>query len=182
MKNTGLLFCLLLLLNFQKQVSAQLYSMSGGEIQFVSDAKLERIEAKSTRLKGLLDLTTNQFAFSVDILTFEGFNSDLQREHFQENYLEAKEYPRSTFTGKLIDKLDPTLTGQTIRAKGILDIHGIKKERIIEVRIKKTSAGFEINSDFNVMLQDHGIEIPRVVFQKIHPFVTVKVSGTLVIK
>lgn len=157
----------------------QLYEINDGLINFFSDAKLEKIEAHSKKLKGLMDNATNQFAFSIEINSFEGFNSDLQREHFQENYLESDLFPKAAFSGKLIDKFNPSLESQTIRAKGNLEIHGIKKERIIEVLISKSGTGYKINTTFFVLLEDHGITIPRVVFQKIAPTVQVTVSGTL---
>jgi len=160
----------------------QLYEMNDGVINFLSDAKLEKIEARSKKSKGLIDNATNQFAFSVDINTFEGFNSDLQKEHFQESYLESSQFPKASFSGKLIDKFNSSMEKQTIRAKGNIEIHGIKKERIIEVEITKTGMGYTINSSFFVLLEDHGIAVPRVVFQKIAPTVQVTVSGTLLSK
>lgn len=175
------LFILMALVTVSK-CSAQLYQMNDGEIYFLSDAKLEKIEARSKKLKGLMDVTTNQFAFSIETNTFIGFNSDLQREHFEESYLETHIYPKATFSGKLIDKFNPALDKQTTRAKGNLEIHGVKKERIIEVVITKSGAGYVISSSFFVLLEDHGIAIPRVVFQKIAPTVEVSVSGLLLKK
>ncbi|HMQ63788.1 MAG TPA: hypothetical protein PKE06_24100, partial [Flavilitoribacter sp.] len=57
-----------------------------GKISFKSDAPLELIEAASNELKGVIDPGRNGFAFSVNIQSFQGFNSPLQREHFNENY------------------------------------------------------------------------------------------------
>ena len=64
--------------------------------------------------------------------SFKGFNSPVQQEHFYENYIEDDKFPRSSFQGKIIEKIDANLTGDfNVRAKGILDIHGVKQERII---------------------------------------------------
>lgn len=82
---------------------------------------LELIEARSIELKGLIDPAKQTFAFSVSTNSFEGFNSKLQREHFNENYLESAKYPKSTFTGKIIEKVDFTTNGEhIICAKGKL--------------------------------------------------------------
>ena len=157
----------------------QMYEMTKGKINFTSEAPLENIKAESTKLKGILNLTDNSFAFSVEIKTFEGFNSDLQREHFHENYLESEKFPKARFTGKLIDKFNPDLATQKIRAKGQLEIHGISKERIIEVTITKTENTYHFTTKFYVALADHGITIPRIVYQKISENISIAVDGDL---
>lgn len=68
-------------------------STENGRISFKSDAPLELIEAASGELKGIIDPSRNAFAFSVNIQSFQGFNSPLQREHFNENYMESKKIP-----------------------------------------------------------------------------------------
>jgi|JI9StandDraft_1071089.scaffolds.fasta_scaffold26571_2 hypothetical protein len=155
------------------------FSLEKGKAHFSSNAPEEEIEATSRALSGLMDINQNAFAFSIDIKTFKGFNSPLQQEHFYENYMETDKYPKSIFTGKLIDKFDPLAVSQTVRAKGQFEIHGIKKERIIEVNLKKTAKGFEMNSNFNVLLEEHGIEVPHIVFQKISANINISVSGEM---
>ena len=58
------------------------YSTQKAGLDFTSDAELELIKAASGETRGLIDPVTNQFAFSVEIKSFKGFNSALQREHF----------------------------------------------------------------------------------------------------
>lgn len=157
----------------------QILDMKSGEVLFTSEAPLETIKARSSRLLGIMDLTSNKFAFSVDILSFQGFNSELQREHFGENYMETDRYPKATFQGKLIDKFNPNLAKQIIRAKGQFEIHGVAKERIIDVEITKFGDGYKIHSGFNVALVEHNIMIPKIVFQKIAETIHIDVSGTL---
>ncbi|MEZ4799602.1 MAG: YceI family protein [Flavobacteriales bacterium] len=172
-----LLSCAFLLISLQSR--AQLLELVSGKIIFESAAELESIEATSTKPKGLVDLSKKNFAFSVDISTFDGFNSALQKEHFNENYLESNIFPTASFSGKLIDPVDLNKTKQTIRAKGKFTVHGISKERIINVDLKKTATGFEISSNFNVLLSDHGISIPRIVYQKIAENISVTITGKL---
>ncbi|MGC4023484.1 MAG: hypothetical protein QM734_16800 [Cyclobacteriaceae bacterium] len=81
-------FCLMLVL-LLTQVEAQKFSSSDGEIKFSSRAQLELIEAKSIQMKGIINSATNQFAFLVDIKSFQGFNSNLQRQHFNDKYMES---------------------------------------------------------------------------------------------
>jgi polyisoprenoid-binding protein YceI len=148
------------------------------KINFLSEAPLELIKASSEKLQGVIDAEKRIFVFSIPIESFKGFNSPLQQEHFYENYLEAKTYPVSKFEGKIIEQIDFTQDGNyTIRAKGKLLIHGIEQERIIKVKLRVLKGIIYAESDFTVMLQDHNITIPRVVFQKIAE--VIKVSATL---
>lgn len=171
------------LFSFVNKVNAQsLYECPVGNITFTSNADLEIITASSDKLKGLLDLEKNTFAFNIDVTTFQGFNSDLQKEHFNENYLESNLFPKASFSGKIIDKIDPAKATQTIRAKGKMNIHGIQQERIINVDLVKKGDSFTFTSTFNVMLADHGITIPRIVYQKISETIKLNVSGNLKMK
>src|SRR3954468_24029824 len=77
-----------------------------GEINFTSNAQLELIKASSGELKGIIDPTNNQFAFRVNTRTFQGFNSSLQRDHFNENYIETEKCPTAVFSGKIIEQVD----------------------------------------------------------------------------
>ncbi|HCS21065.1 MAG TPA: YceI family protein [Bacteroidetes bacterium] len=158
----------------------KVYSTEKGEIGFLSDAPLEHIEARSKQLRGLVQLDTRRFAFSVAIGTFEGFNSALQREHFNENYLESQKYPQATFSGKLLDEISVNKTGkQTIRVKGQFTVHGVSKERTIEVQVEHTKNKLDIVAAFQVPLADHAIEIPRLVTQKIAESIQVTVHAQL---
>lgn len=153
---------------------------SKGKISFLSDAPLEKIQASSNQLRGLLNPGKKTFAFSVAIGTFEGFNSDLQREHFNENYMEAQRFPQATFTGKLLDDISYSeKKEQKIRVKGQLSVHGISKERILEVVVKPGKNKLDINARFEVPLADHQIEIPRLVYQKIAEIIEVNVQAQL---
>jgi polyisoprenoid-binding protein YceI len=155
------------------------FEMNGGVIKIESEALLENITATSNQTKGIVNIAQNTFAFSVEINSFKGFNSDLQKEHFNENYLESDIYTKSTFTGKLIDKFDPTKATQTIRSKGQLEIHGVKQERIISVTLVKSGNNYTLSADFNVLLADFGISVPRIVNQKIAEIIFVTIRGTI---
>lgn len=149
---------------------------NGASVTFRSDAKLELIEAESVALKGIINTEKRTFAFSVPIASFEGFNSPLQRQHFNENYLESNLYKNATFTGKIIEKVNLTKNGTyTVRAKGKLKVHGVTKERIIKSRLTISDGVFKVESGFSILLSEHNIDIPKVVRQKI----TEEIQSTL---
>ena len=159
---------------------AQKFSVSQGEVSFASHAELELIKASSNKLAGIIDASNNQLAFKVTNQTFTGFNSGLQREHFNEKYMESDQFPASSFTGKIIEKIDFSLNGTyEVRVKGELDIHGQKQIRIIKGKLTVRDKTLLIETTFNVPLADHNISIPKIVSQKIATEIEVYLVATL---
>lgn len=148
-----------------------------GTVLFTSEAPLELIKASSDKLKGGIDKSKNTFAFSVDIKSLKGFNGDLQREHFFENYMETDKFPNASFTGKFIEQIDFAVNGTyTVRAKGMFNIHGIQKERIIKGTVTINNGNVLIKSIFTVRLEDHDIKVPRIVYEKIAEEVKIEIN------
>jgi YceI-like domain len=178
-KNFLLFFILLLMLPGFTQQPATLYQTTKGRIDFRSDAPFEIIKASSNDLIGLLDISKNNFSFKVLIRSFQGFNNPLQKEHFNENYLESDKYPDASFKGKIIEEADLTVDGSyQLRAKGILTIHNVSQERIIKSDVTVKHNIITIHSSFTVLLSDHNIPIPKVVNQKLANEIKVEVTAT----
>ena len=157
-----------------------LFYSEDGHVDFISDAPLEMIKASSEKLAGILNVDDRSFTFSIPMTSFEGFNSALQRTHFNENYMESEIFPNTTFNGKVIEEVDFTRPGDIrIRAKGQLLIHGIAQDRIIRCDVKVDQSSIEVNADFTVPLDDHDITIPGIVQQKIAEIIDVKIWFTM---
>lgn len=157
-----------------------IFELNDGQVGFTSDAPLELIEAKSTALRGLIDAGKRTFAFSIPITSFKGFNGPLQRVHFNENYMESGQFSDATFLGKIIEPVDFSKDGEyIIRAKGKLTIHGVERERIIKSTVTVANGELNIRSSFTVLLREHDIEIPRIVFQKIAEEIKVELVGRM---
>lgn len=174
---------LILVALFAATLPPQDYKVSSGSIAFKSDAPLELIKAESSELKGLIAPEKKQFAFIIAVKTFKGFNSPLQKEHFNENYLETNKYPNASFDGKIIEDIDFTTDGvYEVRAKGNLTVHGVAQERIIKSSITIKNKNISLKSNFTVLLSDHNIPIPKVVHEKLASEIKVEVKATLVTK
>lgn len=157
-----------------------LFRIKEGKIYFKSDAPLELIEASSTKLKGAINPNNQTFAFSVPNESFEGFNSALQREHFNENYMESARFPNCSFSGKIIEPIDFSTDGTyTVRAKGKLQVHGVEQERIIKATLTVKNGLVSVHSKFLVPLHEHNITIPKVVYQKIAEEINVEINAVL---
>lgn len=159
---------------------AQRLEIVDSKMTFTSDAALEVITASSAKVQGLIDPLTNEFAFAVGVQSFQGFNSALQREHFNEKYMESERFPRAAFSGKIIEPIDFASDGSyDVRAKGELDIHGQTQIRIIKSRITIENDIIHVKARFFVPLADHNISIPSIVSQKIATEIEVNFEATL---
>ena len=177
----GRLLTLLLVCCSSFASGQNLFEVNKGTIKFNSRAPQELIHASSDNLKGAIDLEKKTFAFKIGISSFLGFNSPLQREHFNENYMETDVFPEATYMGKIIEDVDLTKDGSyVVRAKGKLRIHGVEQERIIRSTIVSKQGKLFIESEFVVLLADHNIKIPKVVYSKLAPEINVSVNATLV--
>ena len=146
-------------------------------VSFVSDAPMERISARLSSAKGAVDPVARTFAVQIPMADFEGFNSPLQREHIRENYLETERYPYAVFKGRIIESVDLSAPGNyDVRVKGPLIVHGVERERIIECRVVVAPEGVRVTANFEVLLEDHAVRVPRVVQQKIAPDVSIEVD------
>ena len=177
MKTNALLLFLFVFLTTGISAQNSIYSTRTGEIYFISDAPLEVIEASSNTLAGKIDASNNTFAFSILIQSFDGFNSPLQRQHFNENYMESHKYKVSVFKGKIVDEVDFTKDGTyEVTAKGTLDIHGVTVEREIKGTLTISNGKINLTTEFDVALKDHKIKIPSVVVKNIAEVVKVTVN------
>ena len=151
-----------------------------GKVSLKSDASLEVITARSNKLRGAIEPEYNTFAWTVEMRSFEGFNSPLQKEHFNENYMESTKYPKASFAGKIIEKIDFKTNGiYEVRAKGKLLVHGVEQERIIKSTLEVQGDKIRIRCSFTVPLSDHNISIPKIVHQKIAEEITITVDAEL---
>ena len=161
-------------------INAQIFVCKDGVTRFTSEAPLEMIKAQSNKTAGAIDCSNKNVAFSILIDSFDGFNSALQKEHFQENYMESSKYTTANFKGKIIEDVDFKKQGTvTVRAKGTFSIHGVDKEKIVNVKMNIKNNEINIETSFTVPLEDHNIKIPKVVNQKIASVINVDVKATL---
>ncbi len=151
-----------------------------GKVYFLSDAPLEKIDAKNSQATSVFDASTGQFEFAVLMKAFE-FEKALMMEHFHENYVESDKFPKSVFKGVISDisKIDFTKDGvYPVLYKGTLMLHGVTKE--IEGKGVFNVKGGKIagHSDFSILLSDYKIEIPSLVKEKVSNSVKIVVDAS----
>ena len=159
------------------RVGAQsIYTVKEGEISFYSEATLENIEAHNKNIHALLNIATRELAFIVPVRNFN-FKKALMQEHFNEKYLESDKFPTATFKGKINETIDFSRDGETqATASGKLTIHGVEQSVTCPGKVLIENGEIIMHSDFNVLLKDYNITIPRVVFQNIAETIAVKIN------
>jgi len=159
-------------------LDAQKYITRNGYIGFFSHTPLEDIKADNNQVAGVLDISTGEIAFQVLIRSFR-FEKALMEEHFNENYLESEKFPKSTFTGKIMDpaSVDFSKTGvYDVTVEGDLTIHGVTKKVSAKGSIEVTSGEINANSKFIIVPEDYNIKIPNVVRNNIAKTIEVTVT------
>jgi len=170
------LFVVLMVIMSGYKQQENLFFTDSGHVEFSSDAPLEYIQASSNELAGILNINDLSFSFTVSMVSFQGFNSALQRTHFNENYIESEKFPNSTFNGKIIEEIDFASPGTYhIRAKGFLNVHGVDNDKIIRCTIQVETGRISVESSFTVPLDEHKIKIPSIVQQKIAEVIDVSI-------
>lgn len=170
---------LLIILMIQASSFGQVFMTLNGQTSFFSETPLENISAENKNTLVALNITTKEVAVRIQNVAFK-FPNKLMEEHFNENYIESEKYPLSVFKGKIVENIDLQKQGTyQVSVKGILDMHGVKQERIIKAQIIVDSESISVTSDFNVNLQDHKIDIPKLVFEKIVESIAIKNKFTL---
>lgn len=178
----SLFFLCTLSLFYHSQAQTR-YFIEEGKVVFASDAPLELIEASTSSILGILDKEKKAFAVSIPISTFRGFNAPLQREHFNENYMETEKYPKGIYKGLIIDDIDFSKNGYyTVTTQGKLLLHGIEQTRKITCDIVVEDDVVRLASKFQVELDEHNIKIPTIVSRKLSEVITVNIEADFVLK
>lgn len=104
--------------------------------------------------------------FEVDLATLDT-GIGLRNRHMRENYLEVDSYPFASFEGR-IDWIRPdSVPGFRVAASGTFSAHGVERPRELSCTARSDGDGFLVNCGFPVLLQDHDIDIPRLMFMRL---------------
>ncbi len=155
-------------------VWGQRYTLSESEISFFSEAPLENIEALNTETSGLFDPSTGKLALAVPIKSFN-FEHSLMQEHFNEKYMESDKYPRAFYQGELQGWSSDRVI-QNLSAKGKLTIHGVEKEYTVNGVVTKKEGSYSMKGEFAIMVKDHKVKIPKLMWQNIADEILVTVN------
>lgn len=158
---------------------AQKHITKTGHVKFYSHTPIEDIEAINRQAVGILDTETGSMEFKLLIRSFE-FEKALMQEHFNENYMESDEFPKSSFEGIIqnLQDIDFNTPGTySVTVAGKLTIHGVTKDIKVNGDIEVTQNEIKTTSIFKVKPSDYNISIPDVTRKKIAQELEVTVNA-----
>jgi hypothetical protein len=114
-------------------------------------------------MTGSMDIAKRTFEFKVPACSFEGFLNATQKKHYCEKFVEGPKFPESGFKGKIIEDVDLSVPGTyKVRGKGMFLLHGVEKERIIDVVLNVKNGEIDADSKFTIPVEDHGIKVSKM--------------------
>lgn len=142
-----------------------------GNIQFDATAAKspEKIVGFNHAAVCVMDTKTGALQFSIPMSGFE-FEKALMQEHFNENYVESKLFPKAEFKGNITNNavVEYTKDGvYSVKVKGNLAMHGVTREVAAEGEILVKGGKLLAKAAFSVTLMDYNIKIPTVVADKV---------------
>jgi polyisoprenoid-binding protein YceI len=116
--------------------------------------------------------------FEVDLASLDT-GIGLRDRHMRDEYLEVKKYPYASFKGK-ITHTEVTGSGDAkVTAAGTFSVHGVSMEREIVCDVTSAGSGYRAECAFPVLLSDHNIDIPKVMFLKLSNEIQLDVQFTV---
>jgi len=167
---------------FSGVVSAQKYSSKSGKVTFEASVPMfEDIFAQDDTNVAILNADTGDIA-SVSMVKNFHFKTKLMEEHFNENYAETGKYPKSIFTGKILnfDKSRLTASPQKYTVQGKMNFHGVERPVTSTATIYTKDSKIFMQGGFVARPADYNVTIPKMVTKKIAENVNVQYNYTLV--
>ena len=162
---------------------AQKYYTKTGTTTFkASVSTFEPIEAINKSTSVLLKTDTGDLASLLFVSAFR-FKVALMEEHFNENYMDSKTYPKATFRGNLKGfQLSKIAEEKKYPLSGTLTIRGVSKQiNTIAIFTQKNNTLY-LNANFSITPEDFNIKIPAIVSKKIAKKIMINLQYELVEK
>ncbi|WP_428229732.1 YceI family protein [Flavobacterium sp.] len=178
MKKTTLL---ILLFTAYSVIGQDKFFTNTGTINFEASVPFfEEIKAVNRQVAIVLEPRTSTFICTVIVKNFR-FKLDMMQDHFNENYMESRRYPKAIFKGKIekFDLKDITEIEKEYQIKGKLVLRGKSKEVVVNALIKKVGDGIQIVSDFPILVSDFNIQIPNEIASKISKTANTELIGVV---
>ena len=142
-------------------IHAQKYITKTGEIDIYSETSLFVIEAKNQKVASILNPENGEIVASTLVRSFK-FHEALVEEHFNENYMQSHDFPKSVFKGKIANFSDIDITKDgtyDITIEGNLTMHG--ETNPVKTSGKLTVKGENISAStvFEISLEAYKIEV-----------------------
>ncbi len=172
-------YIFLLLLSYFIQGQSK-YITKTGLISFeASVPSFEEVTARNNAVTAIINTQNGEFA-SLALVNGFRFKNALMEEHFNENYAESSEFPKTTFKGKIIEF---SLKSNEYKIEGDLTFHGKTKSlKNIPIKLEIIDNEIIMSGNFEVKTSDFEVKIPKIVANKVSELVKVNFLFKLIKK
>lgn len=154
------------------------FSTETGHVRFDSRMPVHAFHGTSDNLVGQISLADSTVDFFVDLATLDTGNG--KRDKDMRGTLEVDKYPFAEYFGTLVTPFDETSAEpQQATTRGTFTVHGISREVEISGTLQRTAEGLHLTAAFDVRLEDHEIEPPRILLMKVRDVQEVSIDVTL---
>lgn len=171
----------ILLFTAYSVIAQDKFSTNTGTINFEASVPFfEEVKAVNRQVAIILEPKTSTFICTVIVKDFR-FKLDMMQQHFNENYMQSRRYPKAVFKGK-IEKFDLKNVDEIekqYQIKGKLVLRGKSKDVIVSALIKRVGDGIQIVSDFPIDVSDFNIQIPEEIAAKISKTANTELIGVV---
>ncbi len=148
----------------------QKFITKSGQVRFeASVPSFEKIEAKNDKVTAILKADTGEIAVLALVQGFR-FKIALMEEHFNESYAESDVFPKTMFTGKIVDFSQEdfqTEEYKPIKLQGNFTFHGVTKEISVPATLRFIDDTYTLSASFSILASDYKVKIPKIVRNKI---------------
>ena len=162
---------------------------ASSQIQFVSDAPLEKFTGTLSNANGQITVDPNapsgtKGSVKVDVATIKT-GIELRDEHTKnESWLDAKKFPSAEFVITKVGGVDKLKAGEAVEATvdGKFTLHGVTRDVTTKAKVRLVPAedgkpeAIRIVGSFTIKLKDHNVSIPSIVALKVSPDIVVNVD------
>ena len=175
-------YIFLFLIGFSSMSYAQeKYWTRSGTLTFeASMPAFEEVKATNENVTAILNSTDGSFASLALVKGFR-FKNALMEEHFNESYIESSRFPKAIFRGNILN-FDAQNLKKSYTLSGTLELHGKTNPVLVEINIHKNENNLKFSGMFTVNATDYGIEIPKIVRNKVRDKVNIKFEFLLIKK
>ncbi len=154
------LFLAILSLLFIQTNAQKVYATKNGQITFNATGEAVKIMGVNNQVDSKFVESTGQIIFGVLIKAFK-FENQLMEDHFNENYMESTQFPKSDFKGYItnIKEVNFAKDGDyPIVVEGNLTIHGVANKTITRGTLNISNGKPTIIGEFKIAIKQYGIK------------------------
>lgn len=156
---------------FQVDLSAQ------RTVRFISRTSIDEFEGVTEKIDGYVlidgpELTTEvggddtELYLEVDLASIDT-GIGLRNRHMRDNYLEVEQYPFASYRGSIVSVARGPGDAFRVTTRGEMAIHGVTRPMEIPCNVTSEGRRYRVRCSFQVLLSDHQIEIPSIMFLKL---------------